>query len=310
MKHKLILTAATALVLCPVLYAQIAPAPAPPITNAPPTAASPAIAPAAITLRYKFVPGQVRRYSYNMDMQMQMLTGQTGGAMPMNMTMQMTMRQVVKSVRPSDGAATIATKIEVMHMLMNGTETPMPAAQKAKMAQPFTMVMLPTGKMLSMSMPGMAGMGAPGMDFSKNMFSGTAFLPDGPVKIGDQWNGAVDAAMAGIGSSYTATLTGIDQKDGATLATIENKTTGTIDKSLSQGMPATMNMQGTITGTGTQIFDTTAGSVRSATGTANTDMTMLFSKPAGGEAPAGMPSSMKMQMNMKFTMTRLSDTAQ
>jgi len=261
-------------------------------------------------LRYKFAAGQVRRYSYDMDMNMNMLTGQSGAVVPINMTMQMTMSQTVKSVRPADGAATLSTKIEAMHMLQNGKDVVLPADAQAKMSQPFTQVMLPTGKILSMNAPGMAGMGAPGMDFSKNMFSATALLPAGPVRIGDQWSGAVEAAMAGAQSSFTATLTGVDQKNGATLATIDSKTTGTIDKSLSAGMAATMKMSGTVSGTGTQIFDTTAGAVQSATGTADTDMTMNFGKPANGaEAPAGMPSSMKMQMQMKFTMTRLGGTA-
>ncbi len=303
MNTKSLFLAAAVLALCPTLQAQT------PLA-APADPAAPAVSAAApITLRYKFTPGQVRRYSYDMDMNMQMLTGQSGAAIPMHMTMQMTMRQVVKSVRPADGAATISTKVETMHMLQNGSEVPFPAAAKAKMSQPFIQVMLPTGKILSMEAPGMAGMGAPGMDFGKNMFSGTAFLPDGPVKPGDQWNGAVDAGMAGVQTAFTATLTGVDQKNGTTLATIDNKTTGTIAKTMSQGMPATMKMDGTVTGTGTQIFDTTAGAVQSATGTVDTAMTMTFSKPAGGEVPAGMPSAMKMQMQMKFTMTRLANAA-
>lgn len=304
MNNKLLLTAAV-LALCPVLHAEVPPA----APAAPPAVSAPVSAP--VTLRYKFAAGQVRRYSYDMDMNMNMLTGQSGAVVPINMTMQMTMSQTVKSVRPADGAATLSTKIEAMHMLQNGKDVVLPADAQAKMSQPFTQVMLPTGKILSMNAPGMAGMGAPGMDFSKNMFSATALLPAGPVRIGDQWSGAVEAAMAGAQSSFTATLTGVDQKNGATLATIDSKTTGTIDKSLSAGMAATMKMSGTVSGTGTQIFDTTAGAVQSATGTADTDMTMNFGKPANGaEAPAGMPSSMKMQMTMKFTMTRLGDTPQ
>ena len=297
-----LLLAAAILALCPVLHAE-----APPTLPAAPSVTAPVSAP--VTLRYKFVAGQVRRYSYDMDMNMNMLTGQSGAAIPINMTMQMTMRQTVKSVRPADGAAMLVTKIETLHMLQNGKEIAMPAAEQSKMSQPFTQVMLPNGKILSIAMPGMAGMGVPGMDFSKNMFSTTAFLPAGPVKVGDQWSGAVETSMAGAQSSFASTLTGVDQKNGAILATIESKTTGTIDKSLVAGMPATMKMAGTISGTGTQTFDATAGAVQSAIGTSDTDMTMNFMPLANGApAPAGMPSSMKMQMQMKFTMTRLSDT--
>ncbi len=300
MNTKLLMTASALLAVCPALHAQTAPVP-------PAAAAS-----APVTLRYKFVPGQVRRYAYTMNMDMHMLTGQSGAAVPMNMTMNMVMRQRVKSVRAADGAATLVTVLEGMHMLQNGKEVALPAAAKAKMTKPTTLVMLPNGKMLSMDAPGMSGLSAPGMDFGKSMFNGTGFLPDGPVKSGDTWNGAVDSAMAGVQAAYTATLTGLSAgPSGATLATIENKTTGTMNKSMTEGMPAAMKMAGTITGAGTQVFDTAAGAIQSAAGTTDMDMTMTFGKAAGGQAPpAGMPSAMKMQMQMKFTMTRLSDTGQ
>lgn len=299
MNTKLIFAAASLLAFCPVLHAQTAPV-------APALPAAPAAAP--VTLRYKFAVGQVRRYEYDMDMTMNMLTGQNGGAIPMNMTMQMVMRQTVKSIRPADGAATLSTEIESLHMLQGGQKVPLPEDAQTKMKQPFTQVMLPTGKILSMEAPGMSGMGAAGMDFSKNMFSTTALLPDGPVKVGDTWNGVADAATAGVQTSFTATLTGVDQKNGAALATIQQKQTGRIDKTMTQGMPAAMNMHGLITGKASQVFDTTAGAIQSATGTSGADMTMTFAKAAaGGAMPPGMPSAMKMQMQMKYTLTHLSD---
>ena len=302
MNTKLIFSAAALLAFCPVLHAQTAPA-APALPASP---AAPAAAP--VTLRYKFAVGQVRRYEYDMDMKMNMQTGQNGGAIPMDMTMQMVMRQTAKSIRPADGAATLSVEIESMHMLRGGQEMPMPEAQQAQMKQTSTLVMLPTGKMLSMAMPGMAGMNAPGMDFSKSMFSSTALLPDGPVKIGDTWNGVTEAAVAGMQTTFTATLTGVDQKNGATLATIQQKQTGTIDKTMTQGMPASMTMHGLLSGTANQVFDTTAGAIQSATGTGGTDMTMTFAKAADGTMPAGMPTAMKMNMHMEYTMTRLADT--
>lgn len=301
MNIKLIGTAAALLALCPTLHAQSLPA-------APPAASPAAPAAAPVTLRYKFVVGQVHRYEYDMDMTMNMQTGQNGGAIPMDMAMHMVMRQTVKSIQPTDGAATLSTEIESARMLRGGQEVPMPEAQQAQMKQAFTIVMLPTGKLVSMTSPAMSGMGAPGMDFGKNMFSSTALLPDGPVKVGDTWNGIADAAAAGVQTTFTATLTGIDQKDGATLATIQQKQTGSIDKTMTQGMPATMSMHGLVTGTASQVFDTTAGAIRSSTGTAGTDMTMTFAKAASGTLPAGMPSAMKMNMQMKYTMTRLPDT--
>ena len=303
MNQKLILTTATAFfTVCPLaLHAQAVP-PVQTVPTAPPTA------PAApgVTLRYKFAVGQVHRYRYDMDMNMLMDTGQTGAGMPMTMTMQMIMQQTVKSIRPADGAATIVTQIEAMNTLRNGQEVPMPDAQQAQMKKPFTQVMLPTGKILSTEMPALGGM--PGMDFSKGMFSGTASLPEGPVKVGDAWNGGAASPMAGMQIAFASTLVGLDQKNGATVATLHNKQTGTIDSTLTKGVPVPMKMQGQLTGEGTQLFDTTAGALQSATGTANTAMTMQFGHAADGTTPPGMPQQMKMQMQMKYTMQRLSDT--
>lgn len=299
MNTKLILSAAALLALCPALHAQTAPvAPALPAFPAVP-ASSP------VTLRYKFAAGQVHRYEYDMDMNTLMQTGQTGAGIPMDMTMHMIMRQTVKSVRPTDGAATIETQIESAHLLRGGQEMPLPEDAQAKMKQPFTQVMLPNGKILSMALPGMAGMGAPGMDFSKNMFSMTALLPDGPVKVGDNWKGSADAAALGAQTLFTATLAGVDQKNGATLATIQQTQTGTFDKPMPE---SGMSLQGQVTGKATQIFDTAAGVIQSATGTSGADMTMMLPQTAATMGQ-GMPSAMKMQMQMKYTMTRLSDTA-
>ena len=295
----------------PILFAAAALSAVYPLTvhaqAAPPAAPLTAPAASAVTLRYKFAVGQVHRYQYDMDMNMLMMTGQSGAGVPINMTMQMTLRQTVKSIRPADGAATVSSQVEDMHMLRNGQETPMPEAQAAKMKQPFTQVILPTGKILSMDMPALGGM--PGMDFTKGMFSSTSFLPAGPVKVGDTWHGDGVAPMVGMQMAFTSTLAGLDTKNGVTLAMIQSKQTGTMDMTLTKGVPVPMKMQGQITGAGTQVFDTTAGALQSATGTANTDMTMTFPPAADGTLPAGMPHGMKMQMQMKFTMQRLSDVA-
>ena len=307
MNLKLTFATLVAFTACPL----VAHAQADATSHAAPLNAAPLTSPAspAVTLRYKFAVGQVRRYEYDMDMNMLMATGQTGAGIPIGMTMKMTMRQKVKSIRPTDGAATLVTQIESMHMLHNGQEAALPETEQTKMKQPFTQVMLPSGKILSMEMPAMGGASMPGMDFGKGMFSGTAFLPEGPVKVGESWSGAGEAMMAGADIAFTSTLLSVEQKDGASLATIQSKQTGTIDKTLTQGMPAAMKMQGKITGTGTQLFDTTAGALQSADGTSDADMTMTFGKAADGTTPPGMPTAMKMQMQMKYTMTLLSNTA-
>ncbi len=302
-KMNLKLLVAAALLACPLAaHAQAAPTPL--------TAPAPPAAPAAsaVMLRYKFAVGQVHRYGYDMAMDMLMQSGQTGAGIPINMTMQIVLRQTVKSIRPADGAATLVIQIESLHMLRGGQPVPLPDAQAAKMKQPFTQVMLPTGKILSVESPALNGLGSPGMDFSKGMFGSIMTLPDGPVKVGDTWSGSGAAPMIGFDIASASALADVSSASGATLATIDSKQTGTIEKTITQGTPVPVEMSGPITGQNSQVFNTTAGALQSAKGTTSADMTMTFGKAADGTLPPGMPSSMKMQMQMKFQMQRLSDT--
>lgn len=264
-------------------------------------------APQAVALRYKFVPGQMHRYQMTMTMKGLMLTGQSGAGLPLNSSMRLIFQQTVKEVRASDGAATLVAQIEEVHSLMNGQETALPEAQQAKMKQPYTIVMLPTGKMLSADIPSLNASALPGMDMSKGLFSGSAFLPDGPVKIGDTWNGVAASPMVGMQMTSVSTLAGLEQKNGASLATITQTQKGTIYTTMSKGLPVTMKMLGTVTGIGTQVFDATAGAIQSATGTTNTLMTMTFGKSASGTSPAGLPQQMKMEMKAEVSMQRLDD---
>lgn len=262
-----------------------------------------------MTLRYKFAVGQVRRYQYDAETDVLMQTGQTGAGIPISMTTQTTMRQTVKSIRPADGAATIVTQIESVRALRNGQEVPVPGAQQAKMKEPFTQVMLPTGEILSLKSPALSGAGMPNVDFSKGMFGNlgsTVALPAGQVKVGDTWNSTGAVPGVGLDIASKSTLISLAQKDSAALATIENTQTATINKPMTEGVP--MKIQGQLTGKVSQVFDMSAGALQSMNGSASTDMTMSVPQSTNGTLPTGMPSAMKMQMQMKYTMERLSDT--
>lgn len=269
-------------------------------------------APAAgtATLRYKFAPGQVHRYKMTTNMAGTMMTGQSGAGMPLNTATQIIMKQTVKDVRATDGAATIVVEIESMRVALNGQEQPMPAAQQAAMKKPFTQVMLPTGKVLSMKMPEMPRMSLPGMDFSKSFSSMSVAFPDGPLKPGEDWKSTITApGMEGTNLNYDSTLTSITGDGDTARANIDQKIGGTLGMTLSQGMPMGMTMAGTINGTGAMVFNTAAGAVESLTNDSNINMTMTFKPKPGQATPPGMPAGMQMQMRQKTTMERLPDVA-
>ncbi len=275
----------------------------PAFSQAVPTAPPPAATPAApaVTLRYKFAVGQVHFYTYKMEMNMLMDTGQTGAGVPISMTTQTTMRQTVKSIRPSDGAATITTQILSVRSLRNGQEVPMSEDQQEKAKQSFTQVMLPSGKILSTEAPALSG-----MDLSKGAsgsLGSTVALPQGPTKIGDTWNTTGTIPGMGVDLDSKSTLASLDQKNGATVASIQTQQNGTINKPAAAGLP--MTMQGPVTGNISQVFDMSAGVLKSMTGTCSADLLMTAEKSADGTALPGVPSAMKMQMQMKYTMELL-----
>jgi len=280
--------------------------------SAPAQAPAPPTAPAAgtATLRYKFTPGQVHRYKMTTNMVGTMLTGQSGAGFPLNTATQIIMKQTVKDVRASDGAATIETEIESMRLAMNGKEQPMPDAQKATISKPFTQVMLPTGKVLSMKMPDMPGAGMPGMDFSKSFSSLSVAFPAGPLKAGETWKSAISApGMEGTNLTYDSALTSLTGDGDAARANIDQKIGGTLGMTLSQGMPMGMTMAGTVNGTGTMVFNTAQGVVENLSNDSSIDMTMTFKAKPGQAPPPGMPTGMKMQMRQKTTMELLPDVA-
>lgn len=283
------------------------------VPNAPLSVIPTPVGASAVTLRYKFTPGQTRRYKMAMTMNMTMLTGQSGAGVPMNMTMTMTTKQTVKSVRASDGAATVVAQVEDIETNAGGKEVALPAAQQAQMKKPFTTVMLPTGKVLSFQMPGFTNIpttGMPGMDLSKGLMSSSVAFPDAPVKVGNSWPGTIGSGiMAGMQMLMMSTLTGVETKGGAQLATVNQKITGKINMTLSKPMPMAFKMAGTVTGSGTQVFDTSAGAIVSQNMVNNTDMTMTFHPAAGQTAPPGMPKTMKMTMQQKTDLTLLDDSS-
>lgn len=176
--------------------------------------------------------------------------------------------------------------------------------QQAKMKQPFTQVMLPNGKIISVK-AAVSGAATLGMDFSKGAsgsLGSTVALPEGQTKIGDTWNTIGTAPGVGIDLASKSVLASLDQANGVMLATIQTTQTGVIDKPITAGMP--MKMQGKVSGDMSQVFDMSEGALQSMKGAMSADMLMTSGTAAGGAAP-GMPSAMKMQVQMKYTMELL-----
>lgn len=268
--------------------------------------AAPAPASGAVTLRYKFTPGEVLRYKMTMDMATAMsgLPGTTPPpTTPMKTHMEMVYRQTVMDVRASDGAATLAGKYESLSTTMNGS--PMPGNPMLNaMKGSFTTVMSPTGKMLSFKVGDRAtSPGVPGMSMPKMGENMPSYLPDGPVKVGDTWDTVVDLSrMMAAGSApgmqvaFHSTLTGLDASGGTTVASISQTQQAKMDFKSPASSPTAFSMTGDVAGTGTTRFDVDAGAIASMDMTMTTHSTSTLAKATGGGSVGGGPFTMTMHM--------------
>lgn len=296
------LTAAllTALSAAPTL-AQDAPVAAPAVTDAP--AAVPDAA--GVTLRYKFTPGQTRTYKFSMDSDGMLTGGPNGQGFPIQQHMDAILRQTVKDVRASDGAATVQVGYDTLTMTMNGQA--LPAQNTDAMKQVGTLVMLPTGKILSFTSANTAGAGPFGN--MNNMFQNmnTSTFPDGPVKADDKWDGTMALAAMGLKATASNTVVSVDTHTAHYTTVLK----GTMD---SGAAPPTSNapalpltIAGTLDGASDQTFDVAAGALTTQTGTVNLDLTMSPKAAQGAAAPAMGP--MKLKMKVTTHMDYQSDTA-
>ena len=257
-----------------------------------PAAVPTAPAAAGVTLRYKFTPGQTRVYKFSMDSDGTLMGGPGGQAFPIKQHMDAVMRQTVKDVRASDGAATIQVGYDSMQMTMNGQPMPMPPQTADAMKQAVTIVMTPAGKLVSMTSAAGANGGMMGNMNSMFQNMNTSALPDGPVKANDKWDSKTDMVALGMKMTASNTVTSLDA--GAAHFTTVLK--GTMDTGASTTpTPLPLNLAGTIDGTSDQTFDVNAGALNSQTGTANMDVTMTPKQAqAAGAAPTMGPMKMKM----------------
>lgn len=225
-------------------------------------------APQPVTLRYKFTPGQVTHTKVTMDFNYN-LSGLPGSASPAAVKMHTTqvVSRTVQSVA-ADGSATLLLHQDSADSTfsISGTSQPLPAEATAP-RDLMTLIMTPTGKVVSSQMASVPGTANPmqGMDMSKmEQLQGKLDFPTAPQNIGDTWKGsaALDKTLSGtalsgltVSTAVQSTLTSLSP-DG--MASINQTVIGTFSGGASPA-GSTFQMDGTMSGAGTYTFDTAAG---------------------------------------------------
>lgn len=265
----------------------------------PTTAAAATTAP--VTLRYKWTPGDVKRYKMTMDMNMAM-SGAGVPALPaIAQHLVMAYDTTVQSVNPVDGSATLTEHITQMTATMNGRTLPGMDAMTDAYKGGFTVVMSPAGKMLSMKLPAaITGKMPAGMDMSKMGSMTAATLPLFPARVGDTWQDTTAMhmfdqmpGMPALQMTIFSSLAGVSA-DAHPVANIHQTYQGTLDSAVPAATAAKVNMAGQFHGDNMVKFDIDNGSVAAQDGTMTMNTTVAIPKMAATTKP--------MQMHMKMLM--------
>lgn len=266
---------------------------------------------APITLRYKYTLGEVRRYQMTMDMDMTMHMAARPASMPqmppMHTHMVMAYSQTVQSVQP-DGSATLVSHITQMTTTLNGHVVFLPQTMTSADAQSFTIVMSPTGKMLSMTLPPSVQSKMPaGMDFSKIGGIAPAMLPEDAVRIGDTWGGPADmpqmfgAAMPGMPGMQSDVVSSLAGLEPGGIADIRQQIRGTVGSAASAGAAGLLKMQGQVEGDSLVKFDTNAGRIATQDGQERVSIDTMpeSGTPAGAHKVGAISISMVMKTHLE-----------
>lgn len=275
-----------------------------------------------IKLAYKFTKGELDKYRSNVSMNVIMpsLPG-LGNVPPISITMETVQQSRTLEVLP-DGSAKIRTSYSVSSVKMSGgPKGKTPQIPKQSFSLVFTMS--PQGRVTSVEgaeklkrMFESVGLPNFDMSFLTNQMTNYVLLPEEPVDVGSTWKEVIQFPLGWGEMSVESTLDSYGgQLWSHTTAHITQKFTGRVDlaqvvKSLASSpswsekerqavsqISGTMDMNGTMT----FIFAPILGKILKGTGQMWADMTLNMPSAAVAE---GAPAQIKMQMEVKFNLTR------
>ncbi len=265
-----------------------------------------------VKLAYKFTKNEVDKYKLSMNMTMNM-PGLPDGK-PLNMNMDMTLRQRTLEVFP-DGSARVRASYAFDRVTGPGMDN-----AKAKMPQQTTVVMTmgPDGRVSNIEGLDklMAGAGIPGMDMGQlsNMMGMNAMFPENPVDTGYTWSQSIPVPFMGTDATINSSVISVGEKIWS-IPTVkigqDFAMTGDIGKMMQSisssigGSGSNQQMLSSVTGNvamnGKMEFDFANSIGKILKGKGDMAGTVSMHIP-GSSGSAGM--DMTMQMNMRISMSR------
>lgn len=229
------------------------------------------------------------------------------GPMMMTMKSTMSMTQKTGAVKP-DGSYDAEIRYDDMQvaLMMNGQPLPTGTATNPLVGKVIMVTYNRSGQVIDTRFPSDVGPSAEIVKQLMMSFSGN--LPDMAVGVGEAVSIPLDMTLPlpipGVselkldGQTETK-LVSIDKDARGRSAKFDSITYGKMMSSLPVGGKNAMNLDFTISGTGTTVMDLDAGFVRTGEANATIDAKVIASP---GSSPAGMPP-MTMKGSMKVTFT-------
>lgn len=252
-------------------------------------------APAPVKIELKLAPAQIRAFKISVEQKGTMTLPGSGQNMPLNTGITAYAKLIVDK-QNADGTWAARYKIGGMKMLMNGAPMPMPGNTgdmmiKGTLGKNGTFT--PSGDLAGSSPMGM-GMN-PGQSMN-NVLGNLMNLPGKPVIVGDTWTNSVPLPFDPTGKSaltVNSKVIGIDHLNGDQIVRIQRDTSGPLNLTITQ--PMTMNVSGTINGTGVSQVSVNSGSPIDDLATQHLALTIT------GQNPSGNGDQMNISMDMNVT---------
>lgn len=252
--------------------------------------AAPADAP--LTINLKLAAGMVRGFKIDVSQKGTMTLPGSGQNMPLNTGMTAYAKLFIDKENP-DGTWSARYRIGGIKMLMNGSPMNMPGGSSEMTMKgliskngAFTPTESPQGG-------GAMGMGMSAGQTMNNVLGNLMNLPDKPVRIGETWNTVVPLPFdTGHKSQLNvdSKVLGVDHLNGDDFVRIQHDTSGPLNMTITT--PATMNITGTIKGSG-------VSKVSLKTGTPVDDRSSQhLSLAISGTNPSGNGEAMNISMEM------------
>lgn len=250
---------------------------------------------APLTINLKLVAGMVRGFKINVDQKGTMTLPGSGQNMPLNTGMTAYAKLFVDKQNP-DGTWSARYRIGGIKMLMNGTPINMP---NGSLSITLKGIIAKNGSFTPTEMPEGAG-GAMGMGMSpgqtmNNVLGNLMTLPDKPVRIGESWNTVVplpfDTAHKSM-LNVDSKVIGVDHLNGDEFVRIQHDTSGPLNLTITT--PATMNITGTIKGSGISKVSMNSGTPVDDRSSQHLTLAINGTNPSGN----GEPMNISMEMDV------------